>query len=785
MALLTFELPEITCPACVAPVEYALNNLGLKNFQVDLLEKKLKIETEHTDKAFAEAIMNAVNDTGTAISFTPYNPNYKKHLIKSVIGLITGFALLGLSASGIGLPIAAVVGMTFASSALSLYLGAESFKTAFTKLWHTGTLEMNALFAVSSLITIGASIASLFVPWMPAMLDAALLTFGFRHLGIAIEEKAKQQVSRGLKFQQRVSRKVWVCQPTEIEMDISEVKPGDIIRLEKGQIIPLDGILCSSHCWVNTDIINGAIEPQEKHEGMALSAGMKIANRNNARIEIKVTKKEEDSFLVQLDNHIALAKMHKAPLQLAAEKILKYFVPAIFAIATVAAIAIGSFFNLSLAIQFATSLLVSACPCTLGTIVPVAVSVGIAKAGKHGILFKSAEALETAAKVDAVVFDLTGTLTKGEHKVSQMVIHSDSPFEINKFKACVLALEKNSPHSIANAIRAYVKSDALPLTTKKITHPHHAGEELIIDNAHYRIGNNCMMDSAKIIFTAEHKNILTAHPHEEVIFIAKDETIMGYIILSNEALKEDASKIIQELKTQGKEIHICTGVKQDIAEHYAQLLNIPKENILANCAPADKTQRIKDLQAAGKTVAMIGDASNDAASLAQSDLGILVKSPANNLAVQNNANVVIEKTSLLPVINTFKIAEETVGNIKQNLAISFTYNFATLGLSSMLLLGFKVAMNAGAGVAFMVTQASLVLLNVYRFSQRAIPQMVTKRQDNTNNALLHQKLGFDFEKRITRAPKNRHQHANQPMKKPLLQPDFTPPVQQIFSRRRP
>jgi Cu2+-exporting ATPase len=783
-----FTLPDVFCPSCIEPVKNTLKNKSwewddggiTRKLRVTSLEANyvrrtmvLTIDSEGlSDKNIRDFIIKQLDDVGTVAEAENI-----PHVKKALIGIISGTAFLMLSIFAGGLPVLATYALTAVSTLLSLYLGKEIFIEAFKKITRLHSLEMNALFSVSALTAMTVSIVSLFVPWLPCMLDAALLTFGFRHLGLAIEDRARQRVIESMSFKQRAPRKTLLKTEYDwVEADISTIKVGDVIRVKSGQVIPLDGKCLTQNASLDISIVDGSIHSQNVKADFEIAAGMQV--KSLKPVDIKVTRLEEDSFLARLDDAILRAETKKAPLESTAHTMLKYFVPGVFILAGITAGVVSIFIGPVIAIQCAILLLVSACPCTLGSIVPLGVTVAIEKAARQGVLFKSGKALQAAAETTDVIFDLNGTLTEGDYQVTQMNFFSEHVDEQEYQNSCLYELERDATHPIGIAIRkqleqmGYPKFSFVPNTRPALL-PHHAGKQLIIDGQAVAIGNSTLMRDLGIDLS-EHQALLDSQPSNQIIFFASEKSLLGYVVIAD-SLKKDALFVVNELKAQGKEVHICTGADRATAEHYAQKLGIPATNILADCIPIEdanapnknlKANYISDLKSAGKTVAMIGDAENDAIPLSNSNLGIFVKSKANAGMMRAKADVIIQNSALTPILISFQIGSAMVANIKQNLFISFGYNFVTLGLTMGLLFGLGFALNPAVGVALMIAQASGVFMNVYRFKHQAIalPQAAPILAPPLNNTTLHKRMGLSLSQLIT------HQHESKATVHPLALP---------------
>jgi Cu2+-exporting ATPase len=730
--------------------------IKITKLETNIVRKTFEVEIdcdEFDDVAIRDSIIEKLADVGTlAVATGSREVVETPHLFKGFLGIASGAGFLLLSVMGGGMPILTAALLTSISTLLSLYVGKEIFVEAYQKITRLHTLEMNALFSASALIAITASIVSLFIPWVPCMLEAALLTFGFRHLGLAIENRAKENVIDGVSFIERTPKEVMV-QNEEGNFELrpaKELKSGDIIQVAPEKMIPVDGVCLSQEARLNISIINGTITSKAVQRGFNIFAGMKVKSLTS--IEMRVSAPVNESFLARLDNAILQAETEKAPLEATSQTVLKYFVPALFVLAIATAGLAGMMFGTAMAIKCAVTLLVSACPCTLGSIVPLAVTVALNKASKEGVLFRSGKALQMAGKTETIVFDLNGTLTVGNYSVTGE--SGWSSVEEDCFN-CLYELEKDSHHPVGEALQQYLSSKGYPkanVLTERLPGLSNGGKKLRVNGFDYYVGNRTMMAEQGI----ELSNVkLSARPGEQLIYFARENPATGEKTLLNsftlhDPLKKDVKEVIDELKKNGKDIQICTGADYPTALNYAAELNIPQHNVHPNCVPFEdatefhqntKTGYIQSLQKANKTVTMIGDAVNDAAALTVSDLGVFVKSQASVDIMETNADVVIQNASLKPLLAGFEIGSKMVQNIQQNLTLSFIYNFATLGIITCFACCAGIVLSPGIGVMMMIVQASLVMLNVQRFKQQEV-HYTQPDTEASSGMSIYQQLGI-------------------------------------------
>lgn len=736
-----FSLPGITCINCVKPVQDMLQNyheIKIEETSLDVVQKRIAITVADDNKFSSEEISqklkNAIEDVGVdAIEMgheEKIKSKFKSHLIKGISGTLISFIIMALMMSGVGIPLLVMYGLMASSALLTLYFGADSYREAFKKLVKSKTLTMDTLFALSGTTIIAVSFASIFFPWLPMMFEAGLMIFGFRHLGQAIEESIKRTVVAELNFRNRVSpttKKLNVSDEIEDEkFPITQLKENDVILVAKGEVIPVDGECLDEESMIYDTILTGSTLPRMIKKSAALFAGMKVPD-HIPYLKMKVLRPQETSYLAKLDKNILDANAEKTPIETSANTILQYFVPLVIGIAVISGIIIGAFFTPALAIQCAISVLVSACPCTLGLITPISVTLGMSKASSNGVEFKTGKALQAAEQIDTVVFDLNGTLTTGVPIVSRppKILKNIS---LDDFYNYLYSLEQISTHPIAKAICSFAqKKVTANLMVTEFDTSQHCGISGIINNEKFIVGNESMMQKHGIDITQYQEELKNFAG--QVIFLARENELLGYLLLKD-PLCHDAIQTIHELKKMGKEVHICTGASQATAQSYAKELGISSKNIYADCVGADngtkqksKVDYIKQLQAKGKKVSMIGDAANDAVALTKSHFGIAIDSNSGDEITRQQAGAVIQRDSLLPIVTTFVIAKQTIQNIKQNLVMSLAYNSLMLLIAGGVFVAIGFALNPGIGVALMVLQTSLIFLNQWRLKKQALPHL--------------------------------------------------------------
>lgn len=650
----------------------------------------------------------------------------------STIGI--GFLITFLAASA--LPISAMIALASLSTILTFIIGAHSYKEAWKKLMKSKTLTMDSLFAISTLTVLAVSISSFFIPWLPMMFEASLLIYGFRHLGLAIEETLKEKITSA-NFQDRAPTTVRLVLKSGIHcMPLTYIKPKDIIEIAPGEVVPLDSY-CSTQSLIYNTIISGSTLPRLYSQGEKVLAGMRLA-KNAPPLRMQVINDASNSFLSRLDKGIAQSIHEKAPLELKTQKLLSYFIPTVIGLAVLSGLIIGLFFPAAIAIQCAVSVLVSACPCTLGLIIPLAVKTGIHKAAEYGVHFKNSKALQEMDQIDTLIFDLNGTLTTGVPTVKQHTV-VNKKINLDQLLAISAALENGSPHPVAKAIYTFTQQYKLPpIKVRDHNATHHSGIFAMLNEARYAIGSlGFMKDQGVSIVDVDRELSLDAG--DSVVYVARNSELVGYFIVTD-PLRDDALRTINVLKSMGKDLHICTGSDEKTAQRYARSLGINQvyaDSVATSLEPGDKSKPdyIKQLQKKNKKVAMVGDAANDVRALAASDLGIAMLSHNADELTQQHAGAVIQNGTLMPIANALAVSQQTVKNISQNLLMSLGYNLSTVLFSGGLLVAAGFIMNPAIGAALMVIQACLVLLNVYRFKQKGIAHLTHTQECTVTKAI--------------------------------------------------
>lgn len=733
----SFFVPDIPCINCVQPVKEALRlctELEVDDITFDPTTKEMSIRvpetlSDHHLRQYITETLKRYHHIPVFSDSLSLQAETRLHWIRGILGTAFGVVLLMMSLFIGPLSLGLMIPISLISIALTLWLGASSYQRSF-KEWSTLKLSMDSLFAVSTVVVLAVSLVSFFVPWLPMMLDTGLLIFGFRHLGLAIEGKLTRAMQLDVRFVDRLPKLVKVLIGEQFEeQPLRSIQPGAILEIQPGDIIPLDGECLNDNHLIYDDIVTGAYLPRQIQKNERLLSGMRLAQGTEV-LKLKVTQSFETSHLRSRDRRIAKAKFEKkADFEIFASKVLHYFIPIVFLLSVIATGVLAYFFSWAIAIRCGIGILVSACPCTLGLVVPLAMKIGMRKAADNGVQFHSAEQLQRAGEVDCVVLDLNGTLTQGVPVVTHSKFDA-SLINRTEFLNVIAAIEKNSEHPIGRAIYNYTQKQ-MPTNGCLLsnTQRHHFGVSTLINNQTYLLGNQRMMDDFGIDVSNIAKDI-ELNAGDSIVYLAREKKILGYIVLTD-LIRKDAALLVDSLKKLGKKVFICTGADAATAIRCADELSIPHANIRAsqrcsfdsNDKDDDKSLFIQQLKAKKYRVSMVGDAGNDALAIAASDFGLAIRSRGSDDVAQAEAGAVIYGSSLLPVISAFEISKQAVNNIKQNLIMSLGYNLITELFMGGALVALGVMLNPSIGVALMIVQMCLILANAQRFKQQALPHL--------------------------------------------------------------
>ena len=604
---------------------------------------------------------------------------------------------------------------------VQFYVGAQYYVSAY-KAIRNGSANMDVLIAMGSSVAYFYSLLVLLGIFPGHVyLETAAVIITLIRLGKYLEASAKGKTGDAIK-------KLLSLQPEKarvkrggeiIEIASGDVNVGDILVVRPGDKIPVDGVVLQGKSQVDESMITGESKPVSKKIGDAVIGSTQ--NRNGL-LEIEATRVGKESTLAQIVKLVESAQGSKAPIQGLADKISAIFVPIVLIIALftfgywylLAPAPVGHMVtdNLSSALINTVAVLVIACPCAMGLATPTAVMVGTGKAANSGILFRSAEALEIAQKVDTVVFDKTGTITRGHPEVASITL-SDPKESEDRIIQLAANLESGSEHPLGEAIVAEAGNRGMKVAEvvdfKALPG---LGVVGVVDGKTIIAGNAKLMNENNIEITQKMQDILTESQNraETPILIAIDNVIAAIIGIADQ-VKTGSIEAVANIRSSGRSVIMLTGDNERTAQAIAERVGIDK--VIAEVMPGEKSRVIKTLQESGAMVAMVGDGVNDAPALAQSDLGVALGT-GSDIAVAS-APVTLLGGDLKSVMKAFHLSKMTLKTIKQNLFWAFFYNIILIPVA---MAGLLNPMLAAGAMAF---SSVFVVTNSLRLSNRRMP----------------------------------------------------------------
>lgn len=709
-----FQLSDlsVTGKDCVPPIEIELNahknRLLITHTFIDPLDKTATLtisdDSNLSDEEIEQELRFILQDW--LPKGPPPPPKKHYHGWQAGLGLASGSAMMAVMLLGVTLAPWLHILLIGLGSAITLALGVPSYNKAFSALFSKkNKINMDSLFALSTIAAISLTIAHIFVPVLPMLIDAALMIFGFRHFGLWLEQTMKTKTLNKERFVDR-GRK---------SHDLSNVKAGSIIQISPDQCIPLNGTLEARDARVSFALHTGKTAPYTLKMGSKLFAGMIV---HDEMLTMKVTALEDGSYLRQRDLQLIHAQSQKAPIEDFTQKILTWFVPSVLFMSAAVGLCAGFFLGINIGLTAALYFLVCACPCALGMVTPLAIKIGLDKTTNQGMAFNKAKGLQAAGEVDTVIFDLNGTLTQ-----NQLTLLTEHTTVDAQYFPIIHAMEEKSTHAIGRKIFEHTDNQgAAP--TFSIIKECPSGMTAVHLGRTYKIGN------------ANHVNVQSDHINsreaQHVIYFSVNDEIKGHFLLKDE-LRDDASKVIDTLRHNNLQVKILTGADHHTAQQYAKQLTINPRDIVTGCTPAGKSQYIRLLQEQGHKVAMIGDAGNDTNAIAAADFGVIVSSSSTDPMAKQEADASIHAPSLLPLLNIFAVSKQTMRHIKQNLLISFAYNTLSLGYIACAIFLMPALLSPAIGAALMAAQSACILANAYRIKREE--EMMPEPEPKTSPGL--------------------------------------------------
>lgn len=693
---LQLDIEGMTCASCSAAIERTVRKQkGVESISVNLATNKASLVYDPSVIKLSQ-IKQAVEKAGYKASEAKVEDDadqkrkeaaFRRMTINLIISAIFALPLLYLAMGhmieGIKLPMPEWLNphmhpLTFALVQLFLTIpimiaGRKFFVIGFRTLSH-GSPNMDSLVAIG---TGAAFLYGLYNTYGIAMgnthlvndlyYESAGVVITLILLGKWLEERSKGKTSMAIKKLMGLSPKIahLVINDTTQDVLLEEIVLKDILLVKPGEKIPVDGIVLTGQSAVDESMLTGESLPVEKHVGDKLVGG---SLNTHGVLTMEARAVGQDTALAQIIKLVEDAQGQKAPIAKLADVISGVFVPVVIVIAIVSALFwwwMGKDFPFILS-SFVT-VLVIACPCALGLATPTAIMVGTGKGAQMGVLFKGGEALELAHKVNAIIFDKTGTITKGEPTLTDLSVLSGSEED---FLRLIASAESVSEHPLAKAVVKYAQEKNITLDNvadfKAISG---RGLKAKVADKDIIIGNEAWMSDNKIAIQGKAWAEERSTQGKTVLWVADDQEVLGLFAVAD-VVKESSFEAIAALKKMGIKVAMITGDNQKTANAIAAQVGI--DIVLAEVLPQDKGNEVDKLKAQGYIVAMVGDGINDAVALTKADVGIAIGSGTD--VAMESADVVLMKSDLKDVAKALQLSKATLTNIKQNLFWAFIYN---------------------------------------------------------------------------------------------------------------
>lgn len=733
MKKLILSIDGMTCSACSNGLEKYLNkqngifdasvNLVMANATVTYDEKILN--QEKIEKYIKQAGFESLG------VFKEFNieKNNKKEKTQFIIFTILAIILMYIAMGHmIGLPAISFLDqhhnpINYTLSLLVLTIafliyGYDILKNGYKNLIHK-IPNMDTLVAIGVISSFAYSLYGMYMIFkgnyqfvMNLYFESAAIIIYFVKLGRYIDGISKDKTKEAIQKLVEITPNQAIIEVDGVQKSVTldEIKKGNVVISKAGDKIAVDGEIIEGNTHLDESFITGESKPIEKGVGEKVIAG---SLNYDGFIKYKAERIGKESTVSEIVKLVVEASNTKAPIAKIADKISGYFVPAVIIIAILTFIVyliLG--YDLGTALSTFVTVLVVACPCSLGLATPLAIVVSEGICASNGILVKKSEILENASKINTIVFDKTGTLTYGKLKISK--IHNYSKLSEEKLMKLVGSVEEKSTHPIGKAFESYMQENKIEkLEVEDMQNIAGYGIVGTINNEKIILGNRKIIEKFAIENNHLEDEKVLSFDGNSIIYVANEKEILALIGV-NDIVRENAKDVIKEIQEHNIKTIMLTGDNNETAQKIGEELGITE--VISNVLPSQKSETIKELKERGNKVMMCGDGINDSPALTNADIGVSVKSGTD--IAMDSSDVILTKNDLNSVLKLIKISEKTIRNIKQNLFWAFFYNCLMIPVAIGIFKPIGISINPMFASFAMVFSSLTVILNTLRLKKQ-------------------------------------------------------------------
>ena len=732
----------MTCVMCTRSVTTALSrtpgvysvNVNLVSETADVLYNPKKISIEKIGEkinaiGFEYMGLHDDNSINNELLEKKHKDSLNKKLYRIIIGFFFSALLMYLMFSDIDLgPHMSYILLAITIIPL-IYVTYPIFKSGFNAL-KLHNLNMDVMYSLGIGVSFIVSVLSTFhlLGTSHFMLyDTSIMLGSFLMLGKYLEDRAKSKTSDAinslvkLKSTTAIVEKIVDGKLVQQEQNINDVLKGNIVVVKPGEKIPLDGVLIEGKSYVDESLVTGESKPVLKQKDSQVIGG---SINKDGTFKFKVTNTGDKTVLSQIINMVQEAQNSNPPIQKLADKVITYFIPTILVIAIIAFLiwyfVLGSPFLFSLSIFI--SIVVVACPCSLGLAIPTALTVGVGQAAKYGILIKDGQTIEVSDKVNSVLLDKTGTITEGKPTLSNMINYSSKTDE--EIIRILRSIEQYSQHPLSSALfNNEDKSNFELYDVEDFENISGMGVVGKIDDIEYFIGNRKLLNEYDITIDG---HVISDLENQESdmktsIILASNEKVLALVSVED-AIKENSIKAIDQLHKMNIETSMISGDNKNTSEIVARKVGIA--NVISEALPQEKLDYVKKLQTENKIVAFIGDGINDAPSLTKADVGIAIGT-GTDVAIESGDMILING-DLTSAVAGLQLSKKVMGRVKLNLFWAFIYNIILIPIAGGVLIPWNIVFRPEYS-AFAMALSSVTVITLSLLLKRYTPEILKEK----------------------------------------------------------